>query len=156
MKGEALGLIETVGLAAAVEAADTCLKSAQVTLVGYELSKGMGLVTVKITGDVSSVKAALNSASVSASKVNKVYSTLLIPRPSTNLDILIHNELTVGEVQEKVTEEEITEIEIQEEIVEDIYTCNICKDPLCNRKKGAPRKWCLHYKGFEGEINEQY
>lgn len=146
MKGEALGLIETVGLAAAIEAADTCLKSAQVTLVGYELSKGMGLVTVKITGDVSSVKAALNSASVSASKVNKVYSTLLIPRPSKNLDILIHSKFTTGTVQE----------EIKEEIVEDEFTCNICKDPLCKRKKGTPRKWCLHYKEFEGEIDEQY
>ena len=52
MSGKALGIIETVGMAAAVEAADSCVKSANVTLIGYELTRGRGLVTIKIEGNV--------------------------------------------------------------------------------------------------------
>lgn len=185
MKDEALGLIETVGLAAAVEAADTCLKSARVKLVGYELSKGMGLVTVKIQGDVSAVQAALNSAKASAEIVNKVYSVLLIPRPSENIDLLVNNSLTTGNsIQDAPSAEDIGEKaawkhciaeEPQEEPgkVEELekneprheetkqrifsdnskqYTCNICRDPACSRIKGAPRKLCIHYEEFEGDI----
>ncbi|MBP2646176.1 MAG: hypothetical protein H6Q75_1616 [Firmicutes bacterium] len=47
MSGEGLGLVETIGLAAAVEAADAAVKSANVGLLGYELTRGGGMVTVK-------------------------------------------------------------------------------------------------------------
>lgn len=50
MSGKSLGLIETVGMSAAVEAADAAMKSANVSLVGYELTKGGGMVTVKLEG----------------------------------------------------------------------------------------------------------
>ncbi len=92
----ALGLIETVGLVAAVEAADAAIKSANVTLVGYELTKGDGLVTVKIEGDVGAVKAAIESASAAASKLSGVYSTKVIPRPAAGLDKIVMSAETVG------------------------------------------------------------
>ncbi|MHC6179012.1 BMC domain-containing protein [Clostridium sp. JNZ X4-2] len=96
MNGEALGVIETIGMAAAIEAADSCVKSANVTLIGYELTRGSGLVTIKIEGNVGAVKAAISAAKVSAGRVNKVYSTLVIPRPAKDLDNIIQSKETVG------------------------------------------------------------
>ncbi|MCV5695846.1 BMC domain-containing protein, partial [Escherichia coli] len=58
MSGKSLGLIETVGMSAAVEAADAAMKSANVSLVGYELTKGGGMVTVKLEGEVGAINAA--------------------------------------------------------------------------------------------------
>ena len=58
MSGQSLGLIETVGMAAAVEAADAAMKSANVNLVGYELTKGGGMVTVKLEGEIGAINAA--------------------------------------------------------------------------------------------------
>ena len=62
MSGQSLGLIETVGMAAAVEAADAAMKSANVSLVGYELTKGGGMVTVKLEGEVGAINAAVAAA----------------------------------------------------------------------------------------------
>ncbi|MGK0465475.1 BMC domain-containing protein [Clostridium sp.] len=91
-----LGIIETVGLVAAIAAADVALKTANVYLIGYEISKGDGLVTVKIQGDVSAVNAAIKSAKVSAAKVNTVLSTTVIARPDEKLVKLIITDETVG------------------------------------------------------------
>ena len=66
MQKEALGMIETKGLVGAIEAADAMVKSANVTLVGYE-KIGSGLVTVMVRGDVGAVKAAVESGSAAAS-----------------------------------------------------------------------------------------
>lgn len=229
-----LGLIETVGLAAAVEAADVCVKSANVELIGYELSKGGGMITVKIQGNVGSVKAAVDAAVISASKVNKVVSSKVIPRPSNEIEMLINNKETVGcddvnedknpientnfvdiksdqlamkqieddfneenikynicEIEEKFNEEQIVsqnELNKEQEILQDKllneeiekenqvisnesenylknsdelneesykkeyekkYTCNICKDPKCTRKKGDLKSECIHYKEYK-------
>ena len=73
MAKEAVGFIETVGLVAATEAADAAVKSANVNLIGYELTKGNGMITVKIEGDVGAVKAAVAAANSSASNVGDVY-----------------------------------------------------------------------------------
>lgn len=116
MSRKALGLIETVGLAAAIEAADTCMKAANVELVGYELTKGYGMVTIKIKGDVSAVKAAIESAKVSAAAVNTVYATLVIPRPADKLDIMIESRDVIG-LKSKFKEEKKI-IEIVEEKIE--------------------------------------
>ena len=70
MSGQSLGLIETVGLTVAVEAADAAIKSANVELVGYELTKGSGLVTIKLTGEVGAMNAAV-SAGVAAAINNR-------------------------------------------------------------------------------------
>lgn len=94
---KSLGLIETQGLAAGVEAADAAVKSANVELIGYELTKGGGWTTVKIQGDVGAVKAAVDAARMAAAKVNRVVSTRVIPRPAAGLDTLVHNPDTVGD-----------------------------------------------------------
>lgn len=96
MEQEALGLIETVGLTAAVEGADAALKAANVRLVGYELTRGGGLVTIKITGDVAAVQAAVTAGAMAASRVGKVVSKLVIPRPHGDLTKLIRSPETVG------------------------------------------------------------
>ncbi|HHU9384961.1 TPA: propanediol utilization system shell hexameric protein GrpH [Escherichia coli] len=80
MQQEALGMVETKGLVSAIEAADTMVKSANVTLVGYE-KIGSGLVTVMVRGDVGAVKAATDAGSAAASKVGELVSVHVIPRP---------------------------------------------------------------------------
>lgn len=86
---KALGLIETVGLVAAIEAADAAVKSAQVKLLGYELTKGGGMVTIKLLGEVSAVKAATSAGAAAASRVGKVVSVLVIPRPADDTELMI-------------------------------------------------------------------
>jgi len=93
----ALGFIEVVGLAAAVAAADAALKAANVSLVGREISKGYGYVTVKIAGDVGAVKAALAAAKAVSEKVSKVWSVDVIPRPASAIGpVLTFNRETQG------------------------------------------------------------
>ena len=82
---EALGMIETKGLVGAIEAADAMVKSANVTLVGYE-KIGSGLVTVMVRGDVGAVKAATEAGCVAASQVGTVVSDHVIPRPHSDVE----------------------------------------------------------------------
>lgn len=96
MFARALGLIETAGLAPALEAADAMTKAANVELVGYELARGGGLVTVKIRGDVGAVKAAVGAGNAAASKVGKVVSVHVIPRPHQDTEILVNSPNTRG------------------------------------------------------------
>jgi len=76
----ALGIVETRGLVAAVEAADAMLKAAQVTFVGREITDA-ALVTIKVVGEVSAVKAAVDAGSSAARKVGELVSQHVIPRP---------------------------------------------------------------------------
>ena len=85
---EALGLVETKGYVAAVEAADAMVKSANVTLVGTE-KIGAGLVTVRVRGDVGAVKAAVDAGTVAARAVGEVVSTHVIPRPHGDTEKLL-------------------------------------------------------------------
>lgn len=101
----AIGMIETVGLVAGIEAADVCLKSANVTLIGYELTKGNGMTVVKIEGNVGAVKAAIEAATVAVNKISKVFSTKVIPRPSEGIDLLMKNCDTIGYESEKEVDE---------------------------------------------------
>lgn len=105
MSRKSLGLIETIGLTAAVEAADAAVKSACVELVGYELTKGSGMTVVKVEGNVGAVKAAIDAAAIAASRVGIVVSTKVIPRPDTQIGILIRNRDTVGGEEETGTVE---------------------------------------------------
>ena len=82
---EALGMIETKGLVAAIEAADAMVKSANVTLVGYE-KIGSGLITVMVRGDVGAIKAATDAGAAAAEKVGEVISTHVIPRPHKEVE----------------------------------------------------------------------
>ena len=76
----ALGLVETMGLAAGVEAADSMVKAANVTIVARQ-QVGGGMVAILVEGDVGAVKAAVEAGTVAASKVGKVLSSHVIPRP---------------------------------------------------------------------------
>jgi ethanolamine utilization protein EutM len=84
----ALGLVETRGLVAAVEAADAMVKAANVTLIGKE-QVGAGLVTVLVRGDVGAVKAATDAGASSAAKVGEVVSVHVIARPHTDTEIIL-------------------------------------------------------------------
>lgn len=170
----AIGMIETFGLVAGIQAADAAIKSANVKFLGYELTKGNGLVTIKFVGDVAATKAALEAGSIAAEKINKVWSKLVIPRPHDEIEKLIKSHETVGdaektEKEEKVIEnlnknkdlkvverkvdnnfkeeaEEKKEVSINKLEKEKKELCNICKDQLCTRKKGEARNLCIHYK----------
>ena len=88
MTQEALGMIETRGLVAAVEAADAMCKAANVTLVGTE-KIGSGLVTVMVRGDVGAVKSAVESGSTAASRLGELVATHVIPRPHTDVEMIL-------------------------------------------------------------------
>src|SRR5215468_7273232 len=81
---EALGMIETKGLVALVEASDAMLKAANVTLLGWQ-KIGSGLVTAMVVGDVAAVKAAIDAGATAAQRVGEVISTQVIPRPHEDL-----------------------------------------------------------------------
>ena len=84
----ALGMIETKGLVAAVEAADAMVKAANVTLVGKELVGG-GLVTVMVRGDVGAVKAATDAGAAAADRVGELISVHVIPRPHSEVELIL-------------------------------------------------------------------
>ena len=86
MKKRSLGMIETWGYVPAVEAADAGTKAANVTFLGYEITK-VALVTVKFIGDVAAVKTAVTAGAKAASKVGKVVAVHVIPRPDPQLRI---------------------------------------------------------------------
>ncbi len=96
MPNLSLGTIEVFGLPAAVEAADVALKTANVQLIGYETTDGMGMVAVKIEGQVSAVLAAVAAASAAAARVSKVFATSVIARPSEQLGPVVLTDGTVG------------------------------------------------------------
>lgn len=85
MAKEALGMIETRGLVAAIEAADAMVKAAQVELVGRE-GVGGGLVTVMVRGDVGAVKAATDAGAAAAEKVGELIAVHVIPRPHADVE----------------------------------------------------------------------
>lgn len=120
----AIGIIETIGLAACIEAADVCVKSANVNLIGYELSKGGGMATLKIEGNVGAVKAAVEASVVAANKISKVFSYKIIPRPSKQIDILINNKETIGykeiQIDNQSKENEDSYSEDDKELIKDI------------------------------------
>ena len=85
---EALGMVETRGLTAAIEAADAMVKSAEVSLIGTE-KIGSGLVTVMVRGDVGAVKAATEAGSNAASKLGELVAVHVIPRPHTDVEKIL-------------------------------------------------------------------
>ncbi|MDO4554273.1 MAG: BMC domain-containing protein [Lachnospiraceae bacterium] len=97
MSRKSIGLIETMGLCAGVTAADAAVKSANVTLIGYEYSKGDGMCTVKVEGDVGAVKAAVAAGSKAAEAVCGIKSVDVIARPANGIiPTLIFNKENVG------------------------------------------------------------
>ena len=119
-----LGLIEVVGLVGAIEAADTAVKAANVRVIDYELTKGGGMVTVKIEGEVSAVKAAVDAAVMAAERLTTVVSHLVIARPSeevakmVEVEKLVPEEEAAPEVEEKAPE--VIE-KVEEKPVEEVF-----------------------------------
>lgn len=125
MHREALGFIETLGMIPALEAADSCVKSANVKFLGYERSTG-GLVTIKIEGDVGAVKAAIDAGKASAQKLGVVISTLVIPRPANDIDYMVSGDKEIKkevkdnkdenkeEIKAEANKEEVKQVETKE------------------------------------------
>ncbi len=88
MAQEALGMIETRGLVAAIEAADSMLKAANVELIGTE-KIGSGLVSVMVRGDVGAVKAAVEAGGAKATKLGEIIATHVIPRPHGDVEKIL-------------------------------------------------------------------
>ena len=88
MTQEALGMVETRGLVAAIEASDQMVKAADVTLIGTE-KIGSGLVTVMVRGDVGAVKAATDAGAAAAERVGELISVHVIPRPHEEVEYIL-------------------------------------------------------------------
>ena len=88
MAKEALGMIETRGLTAAVEAADQMVKAAEVTLIGTE-KIGSGLVSVMVRGDVGAVKAATEVGAECAARLGELVAVHVIPRPHADVESIL-------------------------------------------------------------------
>lgn len=88
MVQQALGMVETRGLVAAIEAADAMLKSANVVLVGTE-KIGSGLVSVMVRGDVGAVKSAVEAGAANASRLGELVATHVIPRPHNDVEKIL-------------------------------------------------------------------
>ena len=89
MASEAIGMIETKGLVALVQATDAMLKAASVKFVGWN-KVGSGLCSVYVTGDVGSVRAAVDAGATAAKVVGELVSSHVIARPH---DALVENML---------------------------------------------------------------
>ena len=88
MSQQALGMIETRGLTAAIEAADAMIKAAEFTLIGTE-KIGSGLVSVMVRGDVGAVKAATEAGSVAAQRLGELVAVHVIPRPHGDVEKIL-------------------------------------------------------------------
>ena len=97
---QALGLIETRGLVAAIEAADAMVKAAKVRLLGRQKVKA-GLVAVMVAGDVGAVKAAVDAGAAACQRVGQMVSAHVIPRPHEDIDAII----PTGPKEEKMPEQ---------------------------------------------------
>ncbi|MCI8756324.1 MAG: BMC domain-containing protein [Oscillospiraceae bacterium] len=85
---EALGMVETRGLVASIEAADAMVKAADVKLIGTE-KIGSGLVSVMVRGDVGAVKAAVEAGGQAASRLGEIIATHVIPRPHSDVEKIL-------------------------------------------------------------------
>ena len=106
MKKDAIGLIETRGLVAAVEAVDACLKAANVEFTSFRFTTG-GLVCVIVNGDVGAVSAAVDAGSAAAGKIGEVVGVHVIPRPAGDTMNIIEE----IDVNMEATEQDVTGLE---------------------------------------------
>ncbi len=88
MAQEALGMVETKGLIALIEASDAMLKAANVEMMGWD-KVGSGMVTSFVCGDVAAVKAAVDAGAGAASKVGELVGVHIIPRPHEELTAMM-------------------------------------------------------------------
>ena len=120
---KALGMIETIGLVGAIEAADTALKTAEVEIVNRHIVKG-GIVTVELSGDVGAIKVAVEAGAKAAKRLGVFVSSHVIARPDEMVSKMIEEnsiidaENTTEEITEIIEEKELEKemMEIKEEI----------------------------------------
>ena len=121
--GNSLGYIEVVGMLGAIEACDTAVKAANVELIGCELTKGGGMVTIILKGNVGAVKAAVDAAVASVERITLVVSHTVIARPSKELNKIILDQpfgTKKKEIKKEIKEIEKEIKEIEKEIKETI------------------------------------
>lgn len=122
---QSLGLIEVVGLTNAIEAADAAVKSANVDLKGYEITKGGGLVLVKVVGEVGAVKAAVESAINAVTRKNgKVYAHKVIARMGNDIDRIVFPNIAKASENLPVAQQDIP----VKNVAESIDECASCVD----------------------------
>lgn len=193
--GKAVAAIECNHMPTGIAFADAALKAANVSLIGYELSKKAGGVVIKLEGEVSALRAAVDAGRLVADTLNGISGISFIPRPMECMDMMFRNKDTVGyepdqdlkpdqdpdpdpepvpvaeaepealpaeeeaaeeaEVPEEIDAADETDLtaEPEEEVLDAAepagekaaYTCNICQDPACPRRKGELRSLCIHF-----------
>ncbi|TDJ56449.1 MAG: BMC domain-containing protein [Ignavibacteria bacterium] len=111
---QALGLVETKGLVAAIEAADAMLKASNVQLVGKERALA-GLITIVVVGDVAAVKASVDAGAAAAQRVGELVSVHVIPRPDDQIGTI----LPIGERRKTLTTEKIVKSKPAENIIKE-------------------------------------
>ena len=122
MADRALGMVETRGLVASIEAADAMVKAANVQLLGKQKVQG-GLVTILVTGETAAVKSAVDAGAAAAQRLGEIVSTHIIPRPDDQIDELI-GEVKIVErkprkqVKEIIPEKKPERVTTQKEIKE--------------------------------------
>lgn len=119
---KALGMIETIGLVGAIEAADTALKTAEVEIVNRHIVKG-GIVTIELSGDVGAIKVAVEAGAEAAKRLGVFVSSHVIARPDEMVSKMIEEDsiTAVEDINEETTEvieEKILEIEKEEVKIE--------------------------------------
>jgi microcompartment protein CcmL/EutN len=125
---QALGLVETKGLVAAIEAADAMLKASKVRLVGKERALA-GLITIVVVGDVAAVKASVDAGAAAAQRIGELVSVHVIPKPDDQIErILQINERKDTPILERIIEPKPTEEIIKEK--EEFKTETIVKPEI--------------------------
>ena len=136
---QALGLVETKGLVAAIEAADVMLKASNVRLVGKERALA-GLITIVVVGDVAAVKASVDAGAAAAQRVGELVSVHIIPRPDDQIGII----LPIGERKKTLTAEKIIKskpskhaekIIKEKEVKEEFKTAHKVKPDILHEKE---------------------
>lgn len=132
---QAIGLIETKGLIAAIEAADNMTKSAEVNIID-KTYVGSGLVTITITGDVGAVKAAVESGVAAVNNLNSEFliSNHIIPRPHEELKSIIGPKTYEEIIEDKIVNEEIQLEELNDK--NDVETVEECEELIDDQEEG--------------------
>lgn len=89
MEERALGMVETLGLVGAIEAADAMIKASNVRLIGKEITDG-AMVTIKVVGEVGAVQASVAAGEAAARRVGQVVSVHIIPRPDAMTESIVY------------------------------------------------------------------
>nr|SFZ88582.1 Propanediol utilization polyhedral body protein PduK [Loigolactobacillus rennini] len=166
---KALGMVEVVGYACAVNVADIMTKTADVIIKGVQRARGSGWLTIKVTGDVGAVQASVTAGKAQAQQDHLFVTSKVIPRLATDVApvFLPHaskpldkKKSTVPTKADKTIEKPAPEQTDDKQVTVEkpkkpTYTCNLCHDPACPRKKGEPRASCIHFKELDAGNSDE-